>query len=211
MSGLQIVHQETSFVVVDKPGGLLSVPGRGPQMQDCVVNRLKDLFPNCLEHPAVHRLDMDTKGLMVLALVREAQRNLAIQFEKRQVEKTYLALLEGIVEGNGGTIELAFRLDPQRRPHQIYDPVQGKLGVTRWQKLSIEEGLTRVEFQPLTGRTHQLRLHAAHELGLGCAIVGDRLYGSGTGPGQLKLQAIALAFDHPESGERLRFESNPQF
>ncbi len=211
MTELDIVHQEATFIVVDKPGGLLSVPGRGPQMQDCVVNRLKSLFPHCIEQPSVHRLDMDTSGLLVLAMDKAVQRNLAIQFQERRVEKSYIAVLEGIVERDAGEIELAFRLDPDNRPYQVHDPVQGKVGFTRWRKLGIEEGCTRVEFFPLTGRTHQLRLHASHELGLGCPVVGDRLYGSGNAPGQLKLHAAMLAFDHPETGERLCYESLPRF
>jgi tRNA pseudouridine32 synthase / 23S rRNA pseudouridine746 synthase len=211
MTSLDIVHQESTLVVVNKPSGLLSVPGRGPDMQDCVVNRLKSLFPNCIEQPSVHRLDMDTSGLLVLAVTKEAQRNLAIQFQDRKVTKTYVALVEGIIDEGSGEIELAFRLDPENRPYQVYDPVQGKLGTTRWRKLGIEDGCTRVEFTPTTGRTHQLRLHAAHKLGLGFPIVGDRLYGSGTAPGQLKLHAAFLSFDHPETGGRLSFEMPPGF
>ncbi len=211
MNALDIVHQEPTFVVVNKPSGLLSVPGRGPDKQDCVVNRLKMLFPHCMEQPSVHRLDMDTSGLQVLALTKEVQRNLAMQFEHRRVEKTYFAIVQGIVDEDAGEIELAFRLDPENRPYQVHDPVQGKMGTTRWRKLGVEDGCTRMEFIPLTGRTHQLRLHAAHELGLGCPIVGDRLYGSGTEPGQLKLHAAFLAFDHPETGVRISFESQAPF
>ncbi len=211
MNELEFVHQEATFVVVNKPGGLLSVPGRGPDRQDCVVNRVKSIFPHCMDQPSVHRLDMDTSGLLVLALTKEAQRNLAIQFQERRVEKIYLAILDGIVEMEDGEIELAFRLDPDNRPYQVYDPVQGKVGTTRWRKLGVEGGCTRIEFIPLTGRTHQLRLHASHIQGLGCPIVGDRLYGSGTAPGQLKLHAAFLAFDHPESGKRLSFQIQPLF
>ncbi len=211
MNDLIIVHQEETYVVVNKPSGLLSVPGRGPDMQDCVVNRLKLMFPHCIDQPSVHRLDMDTSGLLVLALTKEAQRNLTIQFQERRVEKTYIAILDGVIDKNDGEIELAFRLDPDNRPYQVFDPVQGKIGTTRWRKLGVEGGCTRIEFTPLTGRTHQLRLHASHELGLGIPIVGDRLYGSGTAPGQLKLHATFLAFDHPESGDRLSFQIQPLF
>jgi len=211
MSGLEFVRREPTFVVVNKPSGLLSVPGRGPDKQDCVVHRLRALVPECIAQPAAHRLDMDTSGLMVLGLTAESQSHLVRQFEQRRVQKTYLAVLQGVIEKEAGEIELAFRLDPGRRPHQVYDPVQGKVGLTRWRKLGVTGGRTLVEFIPLTGRTHQLRLHAAHELGLGCPIVGDRLYGSGTAPGQLQLHAATLAFDHPETGERLRFASEPEF
>lgn len=211
MSSLEFVHQEPTFVVVNKPSGLLAVPGRGPDRQDCVVKRLKALIPHCIEQPSAHRLDMDTSGLMVLGLTTESQRNLAIQFEQRRVEKTYLAIVEGLLAEQAGEIELAFRLDPENRPHQVYDPVQGKLGKTRWRKLGVDGVNTLVEFTPLTGRTHQLRLHASHDLGLGLPIVGDRLYGTGTEPGQLKLHAAYLAFDHPESGVRLEFRIPPAF
>ncbi len=211
MSDLEIIHQDVSVIVVNKPSGLLAVPGRGPEMQDCIVNRVKAYCPECIEHPAVHRLDMDTSGLMVLALTKTAQHHLALQIERRQIDKIYLAVLDGVIDRDSGEIELAFRLEPDNRPHQVYDPVQGKVGLTRWRKLQITDGCTEVEFTPVTGRTHQLRLHAAHELGLGCPIVGDRLYGSGTGPGQLKLHAAQLAFDHPETGERLQFRCDPRF
>ena len=111
--------------------------------------------------------------------------------------KRYIALIDGVINEKGGLIELKFRLDPDNRPYQVYDPVNGKNGITRWRNLGIEDGRTRVEFKPHTGRTHQLRLHSAHEKGLGFPIVGDRLYGTGTGPGQLKLHASTLRFRHP--------------
>lgn len=211
MTNLEFIHQDPAFVVINKPSGLLSVPGRGPLMQDCAVNRLKVVFPDCIEQPSVHRLDMDTSGLLILALTAEAQRNLAMQFEQRRVEKMYIALIDGIVGQDKGEITLAFRLDPENRPHQVYDPEHGKIGITRWRKLGMDGGRTLMEFVPLTGRTHQLRLHASHPLGLGFPIVGDRLYGSGTAPGQLKLHATKIAFDHPQTGARLSFSSPPDF
>ncbi|MFA6174588.1 MAG: pseudouridine synthase, partial [Kiritimatiellales bacterium] len=122
-----------------------------------------------------------------------------------------IALLDGEVSGNEGTIELPFRLDVENRPYQIYDPVNGKTGVTHWKVLSTDNKKTRVEFIPVTGRTHQLRVHAASKHGLGVPILGDRLYGSGTAPGQLKLHASFLSFTHPRTGERLEFRSAPPF
>lgn len=208
---LNIIHTDPLFVVVDKPSGLLSVPGKGPENQDCVVNRVRARFPDCMEQPSVHRLDMDTSGLLVLAFTAEAHRNLSMQFMDRLVGKRYVALLDGVVEGRGGQIDLAFRLDPDNRPYHVYDPENGKPGTTRWRKIGVENGCTRVEFQPLTGRTHQLRLHSAHEKGLGFPIVGDRLYGTGTAPGQLKLHASVLRFRHPVSREPLEFISQPPF
>ena len=208
---IRVVYEDPEFVVVNKPSGLLAVPGKGEENQDCVVSRIKALYPNCIEQPAVHRLDMDTSGLMVLALTADMHRELSLQFHDRQTEKRYIALLDGELRDDEGTIELPFRLDVENRPHQIYDPVDGKTGITHWKKLSVENGQTRVEFRPVTGRTHQLRIHAASEHGLGVPILGDRLYGSGTKPGQLKLHASFLSFTHPLTGERLEFHSDPPF
>ncbi len=208
---LTIIYRDEHVVVVEKPSGLLSVPGRGPDMQDCIVNRLKAVIPDCLEQPSVHRLDMDTSGLLVLALTKEVHRNISIQFQNRTVEKKYYALLDGLVEQESGTIELPFRLDPDNRPYQVYDTVHGKMGTSHWRKVAIEDGKTRIDFKPITGRTHQLRLHASHEKGLGVPIIGDRLYGTGTVPGQLKLHAYFLSFDHPTTEKRLSFSSQCPF
>jgi tRNA pseudouridine32 synthase/23S rRNA pseudouridine746 synthase len=208
---LPILYRDDDLVVVLKPSGLLAVPGRGAENRDCVVARVKALLPECIDHPAVHRLDMDTSGLMVLALTADAHRGLSRQFHDRETEKRYVALLDGELAGHEGTIELPFRLDVENRPHQIYDPVHGKTGITHWKKLAVENGRTRVEFRPVTGRTHQLRLHAASTHGLGIPILGDRLYGAGTGQGRLRLHASFLIFAHPRSGERLEFHSDPPF
>jgi tRNA pseudouridine32 synthase/23S rRNA pseudouridine746 synthase len=208
---LEIVHEDPDFVVVDKPSGLLSVPGRGPDKGDCVTARVRTMYPGCIEHPAVHRLDMDTSGLLVVARNAQSHRELSMQFRRREIAKRYVALLDGELEGEAGTIELPFRLDIENRPYQILDEEHGKLGITHWQKLAIEAGLTRVSFVPVTGRTHQLRVHAAHERGLGIPIVGDPLYGNGTGPAQLKLHACELGFRHPASDARLDFRSAAPF
>lgn len=208
---LKILYQDQSLTVIDKPGGLLAVPGRGPEKQDSVVSRLQRMVPWCIAQPAVHRLDMDTSGLMVLGLTRSAHRHLSVQFAERRVAKKYVALLEGILPMESGEITLSFRLDPERRPYQVYDPVQGKLGVSRWRKIEIRDGQTLVEFTPLTGRTHQLRLHASHPLGLGCPIVGDRLYGSGCPGEPLRLHALWLQFEHPETGKTMDFCSMAPF
>lgn len=210
-SDTPILHYDNDIIVVVKPSGLLSVPGKGEEHQDCVVARVKALFPDCIEQPAVHRLDMDTSGLMVLALTADAHRELSRQFEHRETEKRYIALLDGELPENEGTIELPFRLDINNRPLQIYDPVNGKHGTTHWKKLAVENGKTRVEFFPITGRTHQLRVHSASGHGLGLPILGDRLYGSGTAPGQLKLHASFLSFKHPRTGKKLEFLSAPPF
>ena len=208
---LQVLHEDPDFVVVDKPSGVLAVPGRGPDKQECVARQVIGAYPGCIPQPSVHRLDMDTSGLMVFTLRRESHAELSRQFREQETRKEYIALLDGVLPGNGGTIELRFRLDVDNRPIQIHDDTHGKLGVTHWERLGIEEGRTRVRFRPMTGRTHQLRLHASHPLGLGIPIVGDPFYGRGEGPGQLKLHASFLGFRHPTSGEALEFRSKPRF
>lgn len=208
-SYLNIVHEDPDFVVVNKASGMLSVPGRGPDKIDSVATRVKQLYPGCIEQPAVHRLDMDTSGLQLLARTAEAHRILSRQFEDRKTSKRYIALLDGILERDHGTIELPFRLDVGNRPIQIYDEVHGKVGVTHWEKIGIENGRTRISFVPVTGRTHQLRVHSAHAKGLGIPIVGDTFYGDGKKSGELRLHAAELGFEHPRTGEAIRFESAP--
>ena len=208
---MEVLYQDNDIVVVRKSSGFLSVPGRGPEKLDSVSHRIRISIPGCITQPSVHRLDKDTSGLMVLGLTTAAHRNLSIQFQDRLTEKRYQALLDGRLEGDSGTITLPFRLDVENRPFQIYDEVHGKMGTTHWQKIAIEGDHTRIEFIPVTGRTHQLRLHASHPKGLGIPIVGDSFYGKGTGPGQLKLHAAYLAFTHPETGDDLHFESPPPF
>ena len=211
MFDLDIIYQDSVIVVVNKPGGLLAVPGRGPDKQDCIVNRVRNLFRDCIPQPSVHRLDMDTSGLMVLALTTEAHKNLSIQFQNRTVKKQYIALLTGVVKDEKGEIKLPFRLDVANRPYQIYDPVHGKWGTTLWEKIAIKNLQTRILFTPITGRTHQLRLHAAHPMGLGHPIVGDRLYGDGKPGEPLLLHASYLSFQHPHIDKTLCFESPPTF
>lgn len=210
---LEIVYQDCEIIVVNKPGGLLAVPGRGPEKHDCVAARLRCHFPDMIKQPAVHRLDMYTSGLMVFAITTQAHRFLSLQFEKRMVVKKYIAVVEGILEEIGGEIHLPFRLDPDNRPLQVYDPVHGKMGITSWRKIKTTGTTTQVEFTPLTGRTHQLRVHAAHPgpMGLGAPIVGDSLYGSGKEGDQMMLHATLLRFVHPETTKTLEFRSVPPF
>jgi tRNA pseudouridine32 synthase/23S rRNA pseudouridine746 synthase len=208
---ISLLYIDTDLIVVEKPAGLLSVPGRGPDKQGCVVRQVQDFFPEGIDQPAVHRLDMDTSGLMVLARTKQAHAHLSDQFARQRVRKRYAAIVEGEVAEDEGQIELSFRLDPENRPYQVYDPVQGKPGVTRWLKLAVHRGRTRVEFIPLTGRTHQLRLHAAHERGLGCPIVGDRLYGTRKPGGRMLLHASFLCFSHPETEQAMEFRSQVPF
>jgi len=208
---LNIRYDDAELIIVDKPSGLLAVPGRGPAKQDCVVNRVKDCFSGIIEQPAVHRLDMYTSGLMLLAKTRNAHRHLSRQFESQKVEKRYVALVQGMVMVVAGEIRLSFRLDPDNRPYQIYDPIHGREGITRWKRLEVQDGVTRIEFKPLTGRTHQLRLHAAHPLGLGAPIIGDRLYGSDKEAETMCLHACDLAFRHPKDDQPFSIASHVPF
>jgi tRNA pseudouridine32 synthase/23S rRNA pseudouridine746 synthase len=205
---LRIVLQGERFVVVDKPSGMLSVPGKGPDKQDCVPARVRAMFPEATGPLVVHRLDMETSGLLVLGLDEEAQRELSGQFERRETEKKYLALLEGAVAQDSGEVSLPIRLDVERRPYQIVDHVHGREAVTRYRVLSHEIDRTRVEFVPVTGRTHQLRVHAA--AGLACPIVGDVLYGRKGGE-RLMLHACELSFVDPRTGRRVHVHSEAPF
>ena len=214
--GLEILYRDSQLVVINKPSGLLSVPGRTPDKQDCVVSRLKKLFPHCIEQPSVHRLDMETSGLMVYALTQEAHRNLSRQFEEGTVHKKYVALLDGTFNHNEykGQLQLKFRLDVNNRPHQIYDEEYGKLGITEWKKegtvlYTAPDGskrrTTKIIFTPKTGRTHQLRLAASDPHGFGIPIVGDTLYGHCDPGERLMLHAFELEFKHPVSGKTMKF------
>jgi tRNA pseudouridine32 synthase/23S rRNA pseudouridine746 synthase len=214
--GLDLLYCDDHVAVVNKPSGLLSVPGRGDDKQDCVEARLRRLFPDCIRQPAAHRLDMDTSGLLLLAFDADTHRALSLQFMNGTVFKQYVALVDGVVKEREGTIQLPFRLDVDHRPRQIYDELHGKLGVTRWERLGVEtlvsgRTVSRLLFTPLTGRTHQLRVHCAHEKGLGRPILGDRLYGTEE-PGQrLALHACALSFTHPATGARVAFHCAADF
>ncbi len=214
--GLEILYRDSQLVVINKPSGLLSVPGRTPDKQDCVVSRLKKLFPHCIEQPSVHRLDMETSGLMVYALTREAHRNLSHQFEDGTVHKKYMALLDGTFNHNEykGQLQLKFRLDVNNRPHQIYDEENGKLGITEWEKVGTvlytapdgsKRRTTKIIFTPKTGRTHQLRLAASDPHGFGIPIVGDTLYGHCEPGERLMLHSFELEFKHPISGAQMKF------
>jgi tRNA pseudouridine32 synthase/23S rRNA pseudouridine746 synthase len=156
---------------------------------------------------------MYTSGLMVFAITTETHRFLSGQFEKRAVVKKYTAVVEGTIEQSGGEIRLPFRLDPDNRPLQVYDPVHGKMGITKWRKLETIDNTTRIEFSPLTGRTHQLRVHATHPgpMGLGAPIVGDSLYGLGKEGDKMILHASYLQFIHPETSKFIEFHSLPSF
>ena len=224
MLGIKILYRDEDIIVVNKQSGLLSVPGRGPDKQDCIVNRVKKIFPDCIQQPAVHRLDMETSGIMVLAFTKEAHKNINKQFEEGLVQKKYVALLDGILPKlkipDEGQMELYFRLDIDNRPHQIWDEVNGKKAVTQWKILGVERytdphgkttNATRVLFIPHTGRTHQLRLASADKHGFNVPIIGDTLYGKCT-PGQrLMLHAQYIKFTHPTTGQTIEFTCPAEF
>lgn len=216
--GLDIVHYDGDIVVVDKPSGMLSIEGKGPDKQDCVASRVRNLYEGCIPQPCVHRLDQATSGLMALGLTKEAHDRLSLSFEKREVGKTYEALVYGIVDETEGTIDLSIRLDVNNRPYQVVDLENGRPAATQWRRLSIENRFgtkcTRLELKPLTGRTHQLRMHCAY--GLGHPIVGDALYGNAAmdhacSVTRMMLQARRLSFTHPTSGKAMSFKLEADF
>ena len=203
------VAVDDAFLVVNKPSGLLSVPGRGPDKADCLSARVQAEFPGTL---VVHRLDMETSGLMVFARNLDAQRALNRAFERRLVEKYYVAVVTGIVESDQGTIDLPLICDWPNRPRQMVDHATGKPSTTHYVVLARAEKLkqTRIGLTPITGRSHQLRVHMAS---LGHAIMGDSLYSVNPPPGgqRLLLHAAKLRFPHPVSGEPVNCVSDVPF
>jgi tRNA pseudouridine32 synthase/23S rRNA pseudouridine746 synthase len=206
---LSVVFEDAWLVVVDKPEGLLSVPSKDASVTDSVLARLRARYPQAQGPLLAHRLDLDTSGLLVAALDARTHAALQRQFLHREVHKRYVAWVAGHVRGEKGTIDFPMRVDLDDRPRQIHDPVHGKPAVTGWQVLERRGDRTRVAFFPLTGRTHQLRVHAAHPLGLGAPIVGDRLYGHEDR--RLFLHAEAVSFHHPATGQRVTFERPAPF
>jgi len=207
-ASLSIVHADAWLVVVDKPPGLPSVPGREPGLQDCVATRVQALFP---EARVVHRLDMDTSGLMVMGLGLQAQRALSAAFEQRRTDKRYEALVLGCPAQASGSIDLPLRADWPRRPRQIVDLEAGRAALTHWAVRWRGDGMARLALQPVTGRSHQLRVHLA---AIGHPIVGDPLYGSVDAvgaPHRMCLHATALSLPHPQDGLRVHFESAAPF
>ena len=197
----QTIFEDEWLVVVAKPAGLLSVPGRNPQLRDSVQTRLQARYPTATGPMLVHRLDLDTSGLLLAAKDYDTYVALQKQFAAHDIEKTYVAVLDGVVAHDEGRVDLPLRVDLADRPRQIHDPIHGKAARTDWRVLSRTDTRTRVAFFPRTGRTHQLRVHAAHPQGLGCPIVGDRLYG--LVDARLMLHAESLSFSHPRTGQTI--------
>ncbi|MEH2405187.1 RluA family pseudouridine synthase [Nostoc sp.] len=208
---IPIIYEDEWLIAVNKPAGLLSVPGRYRDRQDSVLSRLRHLLPDGITLASVHRLDQETSGILLLARDRQTHRQLSQQFQQRQVHKVYEALLSGTVTVEQGTIDLPLWGDPENRPDQKVDWQYGKPSLTHFQVMATEGDYTRVEFTPLTGRTHQLRVHAADVRGLGVTILGDRLYGCCAVTSRLHLHARELRFEHPQLEKSLHLQVNTPF
>ena len=202
-----VLHADHEILVVAKPAGLLSVPGRGEGKSDCLIERLRGAFPTVL---LVHRLDQDTSGVMVFGLTPHAQRTLSKQFEDRKVRKTYVARLDGRLEPKTGTVDLPLIVDWPNRPRQKVDHAEGRPAQTDWRVIRASDQETRVRLFPLTGRSHQLRVHMAET---GHAILGDPLYATGAAADhpRLMLHAENLRLRHPDSGEQISFNQPAPF
>ncbi|MEJ1932945.1 pseudouridine synthase [Nostoc sp. NIES-2111] len=209
--GSHVIYEDEWLIAVNKPAGLLSVPGRYFDTQDSVLSRLRHLLPDEKLLASVHRLDQDTSGILLLAKDRQTYRLLSQQFQQRQVYKVYEAVLAGVVNTDAGVINLPLWGDPQNRPYQQVDWQLGKPSVTQYREIATEGDCTRIEFIPLTGRTHQLRVHAADVRGLGVVILGDRFYGCTAGASRLHLHARELRFQHPHSGATIHLQVKTPF
>jgi tRNA pseudouridine32 synthase/23S rRNA pseudouridine746 synthase len=204
---LVILHDDHQVLLVNKPSGLLSVPGKGPELADCLIARVQAVFPMAL---LVHRLDRDTSGVMIFALTPHAQRHLGLQFEKRQTKKTYIARVWGQMAEKTGTVDLPLIVDWPNRPLQIVDHENGKNAVTDWRAIRSKGNETRVRLMPKTGRSHQLRVHM---LALGHPILGDPFYAKGAARDypRLMLHSETLQFRHPDGGQGTRVTAKCPF
>lgn len=198
---LEIIYEDDVLLVINKPAGFLSVPGK--DISEAVYTRMKEKYPNATGPLIVHRLDMSTSGILLLTKTKEANKILQSQFIKRTIKKRYVALLDGDLSENSGIIKLPLRVDLEDRPRQLVDFEYGKKAETHWKIIKKENGKTRVYFYPITGRTHQLRVHAAHKDGLNTPIFGDDLYGKKEN--RLHLHAEFISFLHPATNEVMRF------
>jgi len=204
---VQVLFADESLIALDKPAGMLAVPGRGDDKQDCVATRAQQAFPDAR---IVHRLDMATSGVMLMARGAEAQRRLSIAFARREVHKRYVAVVCGQLAADSGEIDLPLSADWPNRPRQRVDIERGKPSLTRYRRLShnAAAGTSRVELEPVSGRSHQLRVHL---LALGHPIVGDALYGPGDASPRLLLHACELRLSHPSRVQALSLRSEPPF
>lgn len=204
---IEIVYEDEVLVIINKPAEFLSVPGK--MISDSVYHRVKALYPKATGPLIVHRLDMSTSGLMLVAKDEETYVKLQSQFIKRTIKKRYVALLDGILEANEGFVDLPLRVDLDDRPRQLVCYEHGKSAQTKWLKIETKNNQTLVYFYPITGRTHQLRVHASHRLGLNSPIVGDDLYGKKSD--LLHLHAEQITFIHPISKEEMTFTNEADF
>ncbi len=205
---LDILHADHEILIVNKPAGLLSVPGKGPELADCLIARIQVAFPQAL---LIHRLDRDTSGVMVFALSPHAQRHIGLQFEKRQTKKTYVARVAGRLEPKTGTVDLPLIVDWPNRPKQMVCHETGKAAQTDWTVLKASDDESRVRMFPKTGRSHQLRVHM---LALGHPILGDPFYAEGPARddhARLMLHSEELRLRHPDGGEGVRFRAKTPF
>ena len=204
---LEVLHDDHEVLVVSKPHGLLSVPGKGAHLADCLLTRIQTAYPHAL---LVHRLDRDTSGVMVFALTPHAQRHLGLQFEKRQVRKTYVARVAGAVAEKSGTVDLPLIVDWPNRPRQMVDPENGRPAVTEWRRLKVSDDESRLRLFPKTGRSHQLRVHC---LAMGHPILGDPFYAIGPARDhpRLMLHSESLRFRHPDGGRTMSFSLKTPF
>ena len=204
---LVILHEDAEVLLVDKPSGLLSVPGKGPELADCLLSRVQAAFPDAL---LVHRLDRDTSGVMIFALTPHAQRHLGLQFEKRMTRKTYVARVWGVPSELAGLVDLPLIVDWPNRPRQMVCHETGKPAQTEWKVIRREAQTARVRLMPKTGRSHQLRVHM---LALGHPILGDPFYA--TGPARdyprLMLHSEELRFKHPQGGRSIKVRAKAPF
>lgn len=204
---LETVYEDEWLVTVSKPAGMLSVPGKEDAVS--VYSVLRERYPDADGPLIVHRLDMATSGLLVVAKTKQVHQHLQEQFKKRSVQKRYIALLQGTVSQDTGTVELPLCLNPLDRPRQMVHTGHGKPAITDFEVLERKDNYTRIAFYPRTGRTHQLRVHAAHPLGLHCPIIGDELYGAKAE--RLYLHAEKLEFIHPITGEKISITRKADF
>jgi tRNA pseudouridine32 synthase/23S rRNA pseudouridine746 synthase len=205
---LQVLHSDADILVLEKPSGLLSVPGKAKIHGDCLERRAQERFADAT---TVHRLDMDTSGVMVMAMNRKAHRHLGLQFEKRMMRKRYIARVWGHVTGDKGVINLPLICDWPNRPVQMVDHERGKPAQTNWSVIDRETGATRMQLIPRTGRSHQLRVHM---LALGHPVLGDALYAhrdAKTAADRLQLHAAELTFFHPQGGRTCSFSAECPF
>lgn len=204
---LDIVHEDAEIIVANKPPGLLSVPGKGPELADCLIARVQIAFPEAL---LVHRLDRDTSGLMIFGRTPHAQRHLGLQFEKRMVKKTYVARVWGVPQAREGEVDLPLIVDWPNRPRQKVCHDTGKPAFTQWKRLKDEGQTARLRLFPKTGRSHQLRVHC---LSMGHPILGDPFYATGAARNfdRLMLHAEELRLKHPDGGRSMRFRARVEF